>query len=501
MKIETFDRDDHQKQITAEIDVEAMEQFKHQAARKISTQAKIPGFRPGKAPYDVVRRMYGDQAIQEEALTIMLDQIYPEVIKEAGIEPYGPGQLQEILQADPPKFSFIVPLAPEVVLGDYKAIRREHVLPVMTDEKVDEVVRRLQRRSAISTSVDRPATEGDLVYLTVTGKLANPAEGEDVDLIPEAARQMIAGDPRDFTDEDGNEWPFDGFSQRLIGFSAGEEKTFEYTFPDNGSNDDLNGKEAVFTVKVDNVHELELHALDDEFAQSIGEQFQNMDMLRSNIQQGMQSDEINRANTKHIEALIEMLMADAQVKFPPVALTDEINHVIQHFEERLQRDQLDLETYLKTRNMTREEFAEKEASEVAARNLKRNLVLEEFAILEKIQITNEEIQMIMNMAENQARQDPSLKTMARGGVTKKQVSDNLARQTINEIFNQRLMNRLSDIAAGKGDAPTQDALSMITADAQAETQAEDQAEPQVEIPAESSEPVEAASEETPTAEE
>ncbi len=493
MKIETFDRDDHQKLITAEIDMEAMEQYRVQAAKKISAQAKIAGFRPGKAPYEVVRRTYGDKAIQEEALTIMLDHIYPEAIKESGIEPYGPGQLQEILQVEPPKFSFLVPLAPKVVLGDYKSIRKEHTPPVITDEKVDEVIRRLQRRSAISKSVERPAAEGDLVYLTVTGKLANPAEGEDAELIPQASRQMIAGDPRDFTDEDGNEWPFEGFSTRLIGFTAGEEKTFDYTFPNDGSNDDLNGKDAVFTVKVDNVHELELPELTDEFAQGIGSQYETMDVLRTNIKESLQSDESNRYNNKYIESLIAMVVADAQVLFPPAALDEEVNHVIQHFEERLQRDQLDLETYLKTRSMTREEFIEKEARQVAANNLKRNLVLEEFAVQEQIRISNEEIQMIMNMAENQARQDPSLKNMARGGVSKKQVADNLARSTINEIFNQRMLNRLRDIASGKADADAEKAALDAVTEAAAEAQPE--------APVAASEPVEAAPEESPKAEE
>jgi trigger factor len=218
-----------------------------------------------------------------------------------------------------------------------------------------------------------------------------------------------------------------------------------------------------------------------------------MDALRTNIKESLQSDETNRYNNKYIESLIELVVADATVLYPPVAVEDEINRVIQTFEERLKRDQMDLETYLKTRNMTREEFAEKEASQVAERNLKRNLVLEEFAVREQIQITNEEVQMIMNMAENQARQDPSLKTLARGGVTKKQVADNLARSTINEIFNQRMMNRLRDIASGKADAPAEEPVAEIAADVVAEAQPETSAV--------SSEPVEAASEETPKAEE
>ena len=102
LKIETFERDDHQKKIIAEFDADTLERFKRQAARKIATESRIPGFRPGKAPYDMVRRIRGDQAIQEEAINLLLDDAYPQVIKEAGIDAYGPGQLEEVLSLDPP---------------------------------------------------------------------------------------------------------------------------------------------------------------------------------------------------------------------------------------------------------------------------------------------------------------------------------------------------------------------------------------------------------------
>ena len=117
MKIETTTRDDHQVRIVAEFDPEFMEKFKHQAARKISQNAHIPGFRPGKAPYDVVRRTYGEDAIEKEAIEIMLDEVYPQVLKEAAIEPAGVGNLEEIISQNPPKFAFVVPLMPKVDPG------------------------------------------------------------------------------------------------------------------------------------------------------------------------------------------------------------------------------------------------------------------------------------------------------------------------------------------------------------------------------------------------
>jgi trigger factor len=91
-----------------------LEKYKRQAARKISQEKKFPGFRPGKAPYDIVRRMVGDEEIQQEAVDLMLNVIYPEALKEANLNPSGPGQLEEIVSLDPPTFAFIVPLQPEV---------------------------------------------------------------------------------------------------------------------------------------------------------------------------------------------------------------------------------------------------------------------------------------------------------------------------------------------------------------------------------------------------
>jgi trigger factor len=226
---------------------------------------------------------------------------------------------------------------------------------------------------------------------------------------------------------------------------------------------------------VERVHELELHPLDDEFAQSLGS-YDTYEKLRQSIQQDLQTEQSNTYNRDYIENLIEKIVTDSTVKYPPTALNDEIEHVITHFEERLKRDQLDLETYLKTRSLTREEFIEQETKPVAEKNLKRNLVLEEFSVREKIQISNEEAQMILNMAQNQALQDPSMKSLAKGGVTKKQVAENLARQTINEIFNQRMMNRLRDIATGKADAPVEAPAAEIEAEASIEVPTEVQSE-------------------------
>lgn len=453
MKTEINARDDHQVQLIAEADEEMVERFRRDAARKISSSTRIPGFRPGKAPYDVVRRLYGDQAIHEEAINLMINDLYPQAISEAKINPGGMGKLDEILQADPPRFSFIVPLAPEVDLGNYRDIRVDYQEPVVEDGKIEDVLARLQRRSAISTPVERKAKKGDMVALEVSGTLLDPDEGADPVLVPQSKRNMIAGDPSDASDMEGHEWPFSGFSKLLVGMKAGDEKEHEHTFPNDGSNDDLGGKTAKFTIKVESVSQLELHPLDDEFAQSVGSQFETLEKLREQIANDLKTDTTSRYNQTYMDEVIGKLVEGAKVKYAPSVLDEEVEHSLGHFQERLAGQKMDLDMYLKARELTREEFIDKEVKPEAEKSIVRNMVLEEFATKENIQLTPEEARTIMEMAENQSRSDPSLKALARGKTTKRDVAQMLARRTLNEIFSARLTARLKELASGKLDQP------------------------------------------------
>ena len=175
-----------------EIEQEAMEKFKRQAARKIAHEAKIPGFRPGKAPYDVVRRLYSDQTITNQAVDLMVDEIYPEILEKADIKPGGPGSLDEIVSLAPPTFAFIVPLAPVVDLGDFHAIKQEFAVPTITDADVEENIQRLRTNYATVEPVERPAQEKDLVYLTSSQTITNPSEGQSAELQKEAADRELA---------------------------------------------------------------------------------------------------------------------------------------------------------------------------------------------------------------------------------------------------------------------------------------------------------------------
>ena len=139
LKIEIQPQEDHQSKVIAQYEASELERFKHQAARKIATKGKIPGFRPGKAPYDVIVRMYGDETIVEEAIELMVEDQYPKILDEAKIEPAAPGTLENIDKGDPLKFTFVIPLEPTVDLGDYKSLRKKYTVKPVTEKEMNSL--------------------------------------------------------------------------------------------------------------------------------------------------------------------------------------------------------------------------------------------------------------------------------------------------------------------------------------------------------------------------
>jgi trigger factor len=152
LNIEQQALENHQVKLTVQIETSKLEEAKHRAARKISQRKKIPGFRPGKAPYPIIVRTIGEEAILEEALDLLVEDIYPRVIEEAKIKPYGPGSLENMPKLDPPTFEFIVPLEPEVSLGDYKSLRLTYKLKPITRKDINKVLDRPRKVTRFTSS-------------------------------------------------------------------------------------------------------------------------------------------------------------------------------------------------------------------------------------------------------------------------------------------------------------------------------------------------------------
>jgi trigger factor len=448
LKIETQTREDHQVEIVAELESEELETYKRRAARQIAKQSKIPGFRPGKAPYDVIKRNFGEEAIQQQAIELMVDDVYPQAIKDAEIDPSGPGQLEEIVSVDPPKFRFIVPLTPEVELPDYQSMRKDYDLPVVSDEDVQKVISNLQRNYATAEPVERPAEKGDLVALKISGDFADPVEGEDSQFIRETPLQVVAGED---SPETGN-WPYEGFSSEVIGLSAEDEKQIQYTFPEDSPYERLKGKTVNFSITIQSVKSLILPELDDEFAKTLGE-FETFADLSDTIRKQLEDNNLQEYDDKYLGDLVDEIVEQATIKYPPHILDHEVEHIIEALQQDLAQQKMDLETYLKTRQTDHETFIEEEAKPVAKRRLERSLVLDELARAEEIQVQNEELQnaVVQRMMEMQGQGTIDF-SKYKTAAARQELTNNLAMDTAGRLLSQHTLLRLKAIASGQAEA-------------------------------------------------
>src|SRR5215510_4266169 len=187
-----------------------MDTYKRRAARKISQRGKIAGFRPGKAPYDMVVRNYGEQAIVEQAMDLFIDAEYSNILKEAEVEPGASGALESIDSLEPPKLTFRVPLAPEVDLGDYRSLRIPYEWKAPDEKEVDAGIEELRQMYATTENVEREAQVGDYVLVDVKSEIV------------ELNRTGFAGFIRE--DDRDTEWPYAGFARELIGLKADDTK-------------------------------------------------------------------------------------------------------------------------------------------------------------------------------------------------------------------------------------------------------------------------------------
>jgi trigger factor len=444
LKIETQPREDHQVRLVVEIEQEAMEKFKRQAARKIAHDAKIPGFRPGKAPYDVVRRLYSDQTITNQAIDLLVDEIYPEILEKAEIKPGGPGSLDEIVSLAPPTFAFLVPLAPDVELGDFHGITQEFSMPVVTDVEVEENVQRMRTNYATVEPVERPAEEKDLVYLSSSQTILNPSEGQPTELQKETPMQYIIPTENEEKDE---KHPFPGFARQLIGLSANEEKTITYTYPEDASDENLRGKTVEYHVKVDSIKTVRLPDLTDEFAQTLGD-IENVDALYKSIKERLETNSSEEYEQNYFTQLIDKVRVISTIKYAPQTLSEEIDEVLRLLERDLARQNIDMATYLKMRQLEKDALIEQEIKPAAIRRLERSLIIDAVGRAEKIQLDPVQLQGIVSQTLSEMQSSGDLKKVQKN-LSPERLVESITYDAAARLMNRQVLERLKVIATGQ----------------------------------------------------
>jgi len=380
LKVTTETLEGRETRLDIEIGSDELEKEKRAAARRIAHQARIPGFRKGKAPYDVVLRMFGEEVVQEEALETLAPRLYQKALEEADIEPYAQATLEEVTEADPPVLRMRVPLPPLVEVGDCQSIRVEWEEPTVPDDRVEEVLQEIAGKYGSWEEKAEGVGEGDLVNLDIEGQL-------------EDGQSVMSDEGRSLVVRLDSAFPLPGFHQELLGLEKGESKTFSLTYPEDSSNEELAGKPVEFQVAVNEVMERNVPAIDDELAQLEGD-YETLDDLRAEIKERLHDQAVAEAEEEYQRQVLDALKEISQVEFPAVMLERELDDMLESQEDRLRAQGLNMETYLTMLKTTPEAYREG-LKPAAEERVRVRLLLLGVAEQEELEPEKEEIERFM----------------------------------------------------------------------------------------------------------
>ena len=364
--------------------------------QKSARYFNIPGFRKGKAPFNIVERMYGDEIFYEDAFNELVPEIYEKEIEENKIEAVSKPNIDIVTmkKGENLVFTAIVQTKPEVKLGKYKGIELKNVEYPVTDEDVEHELSHMQEHNArIITVEDRAVKEKDIAVIDFEGFVDGKAfEGG------KAERHEL---------EIGSKTFIPGFEDQIIGMKIGEEKEINVKFPEDYFSKDLAGKDAMFKVKLHEIKEKQLPELDDEFAKDVSE-FDTLKDLKVSIKDKKQAENDEKAKHETENLAIEAVSAETNIDIPSGMIETEIDAMIRDLEQQLSYQGINLDQYLHIMNKTRKEI-EDNYKEQAEKNVKSRLILEEIIKEEKLEASEEEIsEKIKEMASNYGRKEDDL---------------------------------------------------------------------------------------------
>jgi trigger factor len=363
--------------VDVDVDAKDVEGSINRTAQQLGRDMKLPGFRKGKVPPEMVVQRLGREAVLTQALESSLGDWYERAMVESGVNPVGDPKLDLSdlpQQGEPLRFSIEVAVRPQAQLGEYKGLEVGREEPEVPEEAVETELNRLREGFARLNPVDHEAKQGDVVLIDYEGKTdGEPFEG---------------GSARDYLLELGEGRVLPELEQALEGAKGGETRNATVTFPDDYPAEEVAGKTAEFEVQVKEVREKELPELNDDFASEASE-FDTLVDLRENI-----SDQIKQILDRQIaerfrEAALDAAVANANVELPESVVQARAAEMWRRVERSLERQGVNPETYLQTQGRTQDQMLE-QARPDAEQALKREAVLEAVADAEGIEVTEED---------------------------------------------------------------------------------------------------------------
>jgi trigger factor len=396
VKTKTTELGESRVRVEVEVPSEALESELRDAAAELGRELRIPGFRKGKVPAEVVLRQVGREAVMDEAVRRGLPSWYEQAIGDAGINAVGDPKLDldDLPEGGQPlSFTIEVGVVPPAKLGDYKGLEVGRRDAEVDAQEVQTELERLRESLASLETVDRAAGEGDYVVMDYAGSI----DGE----------QFEGGEGRGQVVELGSGRLIPGFEEQLKGASAGEERTVELTFPDDYPAEHLAGQDASFSVQVKEVKEKRLPELDEDFAVEAGG-FDSLDELRSEIESRIAQAEERAIEAEFREAAVDAVVAQANVEVPKELVHAKAHEMWHRTAHRLQAQGINPEQYLQMTGKEEEELVV-ESEPDAETALKREAVLAAIVQAEGIEVTDEEIEQALRASAPPDASDKQLK--------------------------------------------------------------------------------------------
>ena len=374
--------------LTFSIPQEEIQQGLTIAFNKVKGNLNVPGFRKGKVTRQVFNRMFGEEALYEDALNAVLPKAYDAAVAEAGLDVVAQPKIdvKSMEKGQDWVITAEVTVKPEVKLGEYKNLTVAKQEREVTDADVEERLNQKRNQLAELVVVEEPAKEGDTVVIDFEGFKDGVA--------------FEGGKGENYALELGSGSFIPGFEDQLVGAKAGDDVEVKVTFPEDYQAEDLAGKEAIFKVKVHEVKEKELPELDDEFAKDVDDEVETLDELKAKIREELTATKASQAQEAvHDEALRKAVENAEVVELPHVMVHDEVHRAMDEFLNNMQRQGISPEMYYQLTNSTEADL-HKQFEQDAELRVKTNLVIEAIVKAENLEATEEEIEKeIAELAE------------------------------------------------------------------------------------------------------